>query len=40
MSEYISPYMFNREELRAQAIVDARNLRAMLEKYEPENPTN
>ena len=39
MSEYISPSMLNREELRAQAIVEARNLKAMLEKYEPEDPT-
>ena len=31
--------MLNREELRAQAIVEARNLKAMLEKYEPEDPT-
>ena len=39
MFEYISPSMLNREELRAQAIVEARNLKAMLEKYEPEDPT-
>jgi len=38
MSEFISPSMFSREEMKAQAHLDSRNLRAAREKYEPEEP--
>ena len=38
MSEYLSPSLFSREEMKAQAHLDSRNLRATLEKYEPEEP--
>jgi hypothetical protein len=31
--------MFSREEMKAQARLDNRNLRATREKYEPEDPT-
>ena len=39
MSDYLSPFMFSREEMKAQAQLDNRNLRAAREKYEPEDPT-
>ena len=39
MYEYLSPFMFSREEMKAQARLDNRNLRATREKYEPEDPT-
>jgi len=38
MSDYLSPFMFSREEMKAQAQLDNRNLRAAREKYEPEEP--
>ena len=39
MSEYLSPSAFSREEMKAQAQLDNRNLRAAREKYETEDPT-